>query len=84
MLLEQSIGRVCGLGKVSHLGFTIDNAILNIFTSYNRKLNGLTFLSDLIPEVFLGKPLVGSGCRRAPLGVVCALLSVIALGPQVT
>ena len=58
MLLEQSIGRVCSVGKISHLGFTIDNAVLKIFTSYNRKLKYLTFFSDLVLEVFLGEPLI--------------------------
>jgi hypothetical protein len=80
MLLEQSIGRVYGLGKVLHLGFAIDNAVLNIFTFYYDKLYNHTFLIDLVLEVFLGKPLLGSGCRRAALGVVC----VIALGSQLS
>ena len=82
MLLKQSIGRVYGLGKVLHLGFMIDNAVLNIFTSYNYKFYNHTFLIDLVLEVFLGKPLLGSGCRR--VAIALALFSVIPLGPQVS
>jgi hypothetical protein len=76
------MGSVCGLGKVLHLGFAIDNAVLNIFTFYYDKLYNHTFLIDLVLEVFLGKPLLGSGCRGAALAL--ALFSVIAVGPQVS
>ncbi len=74
------------MGKVSYQGFSIDNTVFNIFTSYNRQHYNLTFLIDLVLEVFLGEPLLGFGHRRAALSIVCALalLSVIPLGPQLS
>ena len=74
------------MGKVSYLGFSIDNTVFNIFTSYNRKLSDLTLSIYLVLEVFLGEPLLGSGYRRVTLRIVCALAlpGVIPLGPQLS
>ena len=70
--------------KVSLLGVPLDNAALSKIC--NCKVCDLTFLIELMPEVFFGKPLLGPGCRRAALSVICALalLSVIPLGPQLS
>jgi hypothetical protein len=81
VLLEQSIGRVFGVQKVSLLGFSVDNAACKIFPTYTGKHQELTCL--LVLEVLLGKPLFGPGCRRAALSVLWALSGVIQLRFQV-